>query len=57
MVGFRVLCRGLSLVEQKSILTTQEKGVKYEKIYPIDLRTKIPYLSTEQTGVQSKFIG
>jgi hypothetical protein len=28
------------------------KGVKHAKIYAIDLRTKIPYLPTEQTRIQ-----
>jgi hypothetical protein len=33
-------------------LIRQEKGVKHAKIYAIDLRTKIPYLPTEQTRIQ-----
>jgi hypothetical protein len=30
---------------------SQQKGVKHAKIYTIDLRTKIPYLPTEQTSI------
>jgi hypothetical protein len=32
-------------------LIRQKKGVKHAKIYAIDLRTKIPYLPTEQTRI------
>jgi spore germination protein YaaH len=44
-----------NLGEPPGILTNslirQEKGVKHAKIYAIDLRTKIPYLPTEQTRI------